>query len=519
MTDPSFVSRLASFPREWDGKVAYSSSLGRLSFAALRDDLRRLATWLRTETGLGADDRVAVCLPKSLEAITAHFAVLYAGGVFVPLQHLGPAPRLAALLGAIAPRLLITDRATAAQLRQEPDAIGLPPTVEIEAAPDGRGFEALLAAIAPAREPAAARPEALASIVFTSGSSGTPKGVMLSHRNIEINVDWMARADEIVPSDARFSQMPLQYRQSFLYHPVTTGSRIHLLTDRETMFPALIAELMAREGITVWASTPTALRLLIESGELGRHDLSRIRLVKSHGESPSVVALRVAMDFFPKARFTTSYGSTEALSITHLEVPRPLPEGLEALPLGRICREFRMLLCDEAGREVAAGEVGEICAIGEGVTLGYWKDPELTASKRLDSRPDSFRTGDLALRGADGEFHFMGRKDRVVKLRGHRLDLGEVEAVLKRHAAVREAVVFAVPGEGEDMDVAAAVLAPPQPAIEAELKRLCAAHLPRLAWPARILVLADFPLLAGRKIDRQKLRRMLESEGEPAAAG
>lgn len=518
MTDETIVPRLVAFPRAWDGRTAFSSSLGSLTFGLLRDDMLRFATWLRQEIGLQRGDRVALCLPKNLEAMIAHYGVLIAGGAYVALQYLGPTARLASILDSIAPCLLVTDRATAAQLRQERGAGALPPLLEIDAAPGGRGFEGLLRTVRPATEIVPTGPEDLAAIVFTSGSSGAPKGVMLSHRNVATNVDWMARVDEVGPEDARFSQMPLQYMSSFLFHPATAGARIHLLTDQETMFPALIADLMEREAVTIWASTPTALRLLIEGRELDRRDLSRVRLVKSHGEAPSVPVLRAAMDRFPNARFTTSYGSTEALSVTYLELPRPLPDGLPSLPLGRVCEEFRMLLCDDAGNEVAAGEIGEICAIGPGVTIGYWKDPDLTAAKRLGGRPDSFRTGDLAVRGADGEIRFVGRKDRVVKLRGHRFDLGEVEAVLRQHPAVREAVAFALPSQGGEMDVAVAVLAPPDAGLDAVLRQLCAAHLPRFAWPTRLVALAEFPLLPGRKIDRRRLRILLEDGSASGSA-
>jgi acyl-coenzyme A synthetase/AMP-(fatty) acid ligase len=189
-------------------------------------------------------------------------------------------------------------------------------------------------------------------------------------------------------------------------------------------------------------------------------------------------------------------------------VPRPLPEDLLRLPLGWPMDYCEVTLRDEAGREVADGDVGEVCVVSPGVSSGYWGDPELTAARQLTGIADSYRTGDFAVRDKDGLLRPIGRQDQMVKIRGHRLDLGEVEAVLRLHARVRDALAVAC--GAPDSEVRAVVLSEAGPDLLAELNRLCRRRLPGYGRPARIVVLAQFPLLSTGKIDRQALRRIAE---------
>jgi len=491
-------------PPAWNDRPAFTAAAGTLSFAMLREAALRMAGWLGTEAGVGRGDRVAVCLPKSLEAITSIYGVLAAGAAYVGLQQRGPLARTAAILAAADAKLLLTTRETLGQVEQAGLGKRLPPAVCVEAEPEGRGLEAMLRRARPLATPVAVGPDELAAIVFTSGSTGEPKGVMLSHRNMLRDVAWMVGADEMGADDLRLSQVPLHYISPHLFQPPLAGSRVHLLTDEDNMFPDRVAAAMAREGVTVWAAASTALRLLVDSGALRGLELPKLRLVKSHGEPMPMPVLRAAMAALPQARFSTTYGASEAPDITHLMVPRPLPPAMTELPLGTVQSDYRLLICDEAGTPLPDGETGEICCTGPGVFLGYWRDEALTASKRLDGRTDSFRTGDLGRRERDGTIRFLGRANQLVKLRGHRFDLGEVEAVLKRHAAVREAIALLAEPAGDEPGLLAAIETD-DPRIEPALMQLCAERLPRFAWPARLLFAAGLPRLANGKIDRQAL--------------
>jgi acyl-coenzyme A synthetase/AMP-(fatty) acid ligase len=194
-------------------------------------------------------------------------------------------------------------------------------------------------------------------------------------------------------------------------------------------------------------------------------------------------------------------------------VPRPLGVDVNAIPLGRPGCAHEIRLCDEAGREVGPGEIGEICAVGPAITIGYWNDPALSAAKRLAGVPDSYRTGDLARRSDDGLITLVGRKDHMVKLRGHRFDLGEIEAAAKVVPGVREAVAFTIGAATQAVTIVLAALAnvtgDERIDFERELQRVSRERLPRYARPHRIVICGEFPLLSTGKIDRRALEKIV----------
>lgn len=505
MSDYPIVRPLVTMPREWEQRTAFSTGAGALSFAALRETMLGLAGWFVREAGVRSGDRVAFCLPKGLEAVQTIYGILAAGGAYVGLQFDGPPARLGAIIAAIEPRVLVTTPEMSRKLAADGGMARMPPVLQVETATNGRGLETVLRSAVPLHSTQPVAPDDLAAIVFTSGSTGVPKGVMRSHRSMVVNGRWHVGVEGMGTRDVRLGNSMLHYIAQNLFFPAQSGCRNHLLSDQEVMFPELVAEIMERERATLWASTATALRLLIEQGDLGRRDLDSLRIVRSHGEVLSVDVLRAAMAAFPQATISSTYGLTEAPNITSFDAPRPLPADMRAVPLGPTQPEYALRLCDEAGNDVAAGEVGEICAIGPCVTLGYWNDPALTAAKRLNGRADSYRTGDLAYYGADGTLQFVGRKDHIVKLRGHRFDLGEIEAALRQHATVRDAAAVVVPRGGGQSEILAAVEAASTGDLEGQLRQICAERLPRFAWPTRIRVLAELPRLPNGKPDRQKL--------------
>jgi acyl-coenzyme A synthetase/AMP-(fatty) acid ligase len=194
-------------------------------------------------------------------------------------------------------------------------------------------------------------------------------------------------------------------------------------------------------------------------------------------------------------------------------VPGPLGADVTALPLGRPSPIYELSLRDQAGREVAPGEIGEICVVGPAVTMGYWNDPALSAAKRFGEAPDSYRTGDLAVLDDDGLFKLVGREDHVVKVRGHRFDLGEIESAARMEPRVREAVAFTIGAPTEAVEIVLAVLADGaggrQTGLAHELHRLCLERLPGFARPSRIAIFDEFPLLSTGKIDRRALEKRL----------
>ena len=272
-----------------------------------------------------------------------------------------------------------------------------------------------------------------------------------------------------------------------LFFPAATGCSAYLLSDNEAMFSDRIVGLMEENRTTIWKSTATALRLLAEGGHLEGRNLSALRRVEFVGEPIAIRVLRRAMAALPHVSFVQRFGATEAYRITQFLVPRPLPENLTTLPLGQPNKSYHLFLRGEGGKPAGCDERGEICVIGEPVMLGYWKDPALTASRRLDGRADSFCTGDFATLGEDGLLHWAGREDQIVKLRGHRVDLGEIEAVLRSHDGVLDCVALVFTGDDGEPDIRAFLLADKTRAPEADLKLISRRRLHAPARPGSFI--------------------------------
>jgi amino acid adenylation domain-containing protein len=507
MTCP-IVRRLIDMPAAWRDRTLFSTERGRLTYGEMRERMLWVAGWLRAK-GVVPGDRIAICLPKSLEALQAIFGILAAGAAYVPLQYQGPPARLRRILDSLEGRFLLTTEGMASILASTPDAARLPDIVACREDQEGSGLLQLLSGSAPASEIPDVEAEQLAAIFFTSGSTGEPKGVMWSHRGMWAATAAAVRRGGIADQDRLISLAGLHYSASAeLFYPLHVGCGIRLVSEREALLARLVVETMERERTTIWSSSATALRLLQEEGALENADLSALRRIEMFGEPMSMPALRKAMAALPQTEFFNLYAASEAFDMAGYSVPRPIPEGMITLPLGRPSPTYELLLCEEGGGEAATGQPGEIVVLGAPVMLGYWKDPALTAAKRHAGLPDSYRTGDLAVRDADGLLQLVGRKDHVVKLRGHRFDLAEIEAVLKSHPRVRDAVAFQCADMTRPSDVRAVVLSDSGPRILRELQLICIARLPRFAVPAEIAVLEQFPMLSSGKADRRKLAEM-----------
>jgi L-proline---[L-prolyl-carrier protein] ligase len=351
----------------------------------------------------------------------------------------------------------------------------------------------------------------LAYVLYTSGSTGKPKGVMLSHRAAVSFVDWCSETFAPRAEDRFSSHAPLHFDLSILdlYLAFTHGATVVLIGEEVGKDPLRLAALMAEARLTVWYSAPSILSVLAQYGNLSRYDYSPLRLVLFAGEVFPVKHLRALKALVPHPRYFNLYGPTETNVCTFCEIPAVIPdERTTPYPIGKTCSHLRAKVVDAQGTEVTSSGEGELCITGPAVMQGYWNLPEQTARAfLLDSAGMRwYRTGDVVMEDADGNYLYLGRRDRMVKRRGYRIELGEIEAGLYRHPAVKEAAVIALADEaGVRIRAFLSCQEGKRPSI-VELKRFCAEVLPLYMVPDFFSFQAALPQTSTGKVDYQRLK-------------
>ena len=492
-------------------KVAVRARARSLTYGELEMRSNQLARLLR-DRGLRPGDRVGLFFPKAVESVIAMVGVLKAGGVYVPLDPHAPARRVAGIAENCDLRALIT---TAERRRTLPER-----TLACALLVDGRAavgdelpWEAL-DGFPTSPLPESAIETDLAYILYTSGSTGQPKGVMLTHRNALTFVDWCAATFHITPDDRLSNHAPLHFDLSVfdVYNALAAGATVSMIHEEIAVFPQRLAALIEDHGITVWYSVPSALVYLLLHADLATRDLDRLRLILFAGEVFPMKYLRQLADLLPRADLYNLYGPTETNVCTYHRVDRFRLAGQDRLPIGRACANTEVFALDDQGRRVEAGGTGELFVRGPSVTPGYWGDPDKTRRAVVEHPLGTatgervYRTGDLVTLDESGEYLFLGRRDNQVKSRGYRIELGDIEAALYAHPAVIEAAVIAVPADDIGSRLRAFVaLRAGESVTPAALQSHCAGLVPRYMVPERIDVRAELPKTSTGKTDRTRL--------------
>ena len=491
-----------------NGSICYGD-LARLS-DRLRDRLR--------EMGVGPGDRVGICMRKSTDAIASIFGIMKAGAAYVPTDPTAPASRNAYIFINCEVKVLIAELRLAEALRLEFSQAGFALKI-IVLEGTGAGIPLTktldqLDTIRPASlvPSALSDPSRLAYILYTSGSTGRPKGVMLSHGNAACFVDWCSNVFQPNEHDRFSSHAPFHFDLSILdiYVSLKHGATLVLVEEQLGKEPTRLAPWIAQKNITVWYSAPSILSLLVQFGKLEQHDYSSLRLVLFAGEVFPIKYLKLLKGLWPHPRYFNLYGPTETNVCTFYEVPRLISESqAEPVPIGKACPYCEPLVVNETGIEVAAGSEGELCIAGPSVLQGYWNLPENTAKAFLPGRNGRwYRTGDIVVELPDGNYKFLGRRDRMIKKRGYRIELGEIEVALYRHPAIKEAAVIAFP-DRDGVPVRAFTSTRDGSKLSViELKRFCSENLPLYMVPDLFCSLEALPKTSTDKIDYQKLKSM-----------
>jgi len=335
---------------------------------------------------------------------------------------------------------------------------------------------------------------------------------MLSHGNAACFIDWCSEVFKPTEHDRFSSHAPFHFDLSILdiYVSLKHGATLVIVEEQLGKEPARLAPWIADKKLTVWYSAPSILSLLAQFGKLDQRDYSSLRHVLFAGEVFPIKYLKLLKSLWKHPRYFNLYGPTETNVCTFYEVPQLIPESQnEPVPIGKACPYCEPLVVSETGSEVGAGGEGELCISGPSVLQGYWNLPENTAKAFLPGRDTRwYRTGDIVAELPDGNYKFLGRRDRMIKKRGYRIELGEIEAALYRHPAIKEAAVLAFPDE-ENVPIKAFASTRNGTKLSIiELKKFCSENLPLYMVPDLFCCLEALPKTSTDKIDYQTLKGM-----------
>ena len=508
----------------------------RLTYGELDAAANQLARLLQ-EHGVEKGDRVCLLVPKSVAAILAIQAVVKADAAYVPIDPASPAARIEKILSASDPKLLLT----VSEARDLTDELFATGTVDasilvgsLDDAPiAGAHFssafsQADAASLSAEPLPSSATREDTAHVLFTSGSTGIPKGVVIKHANVIEFVEWGVSYFGIDERDRNSGHPPLHFDLSTfdIFGAFAAGAELHLVPAKINLLPHKLASFIRDGELTQWFSVPSVLTYMAKFDVVRQDDFPSLERLLWCGEVMPTPTLMHWMERLPHVTFTNLYGPTEAtIASSYFTVPQRPSNPTDAISIGAACEGEELVVLDDELNELPAGEVGMLYIGGVGLSPGYWRDKEKTAEAFIpDPRSPGgriYRTGDLSYRGGDGLFYFLGRADSQIKSRGYRIELGEIETALNARTDLRESAVVGVDVGGFEGTAICAALAPMDggdvdlPGLKEDLGSV----LPGYMIPSRWKIFHELPKNVNGKIDRKRLKELFaEDLGQSADA-
>ncbi len=493
-----------------DATAVIDPDRASILYRELDRDVGELARRLQAQ-GVGPGDRVGLLLPKSIGSIVSLYAILKAGAAYVPVDYGSPVARNRFIFSDCGVRALVvaTDRKQA--LLDDWEFAGAVQETPLDFLA-GYGISlTLLSFPAPECEDEQ-HPADLAYILYTSGSTGQPKGVMHTHASALAFIHWCDRTFDLSPADRFSSHAPLHFDLSIfdVFVSVMQGATLVLIGEAAGKQPQQLSRLIESQEISIWYSTPSILRLMVEFGKLDQTRTDSLRMVFFAGEVYPVSQFRKLHALVPNARYYNFYGPTETNVCTWYAVPEdPSEVADDHFPIGRVCSDDAALIVDGDCQPVGKEDKGELLIRGGSVMAGYWALPERNADAFVTiGGARWYRTGDIVQEVA-GDIVYLGRRDRMVKRRGYRVELGEIESALYHHDGIVEAAAVAIPDDDNGVLVNAFVSARGEPLSLIELKTFSASALPNYMIPDRFHVLDSLPKTSTDKIDYQKLKELI----------
>ncbi|TBN04422.1 amino acid adenylation domain-containing protein [Hyunsoonleella flava] len=510
-TLPDIVKNSAKL---YPNREAFKNSTNTVTFFQLDTKTSQLAKYL-IDSGVKKGDRVGIYLNRCLETVIAIYGILKAGAVYVPLDFTAPHTRTKLVLENCEITFLISSPTLKSKVTKLLGhnlslkcIIGLTHDVPVKTI----SWEDIFKIDLTEYQPIKILENDLAYIMFTSGSTGEPKGIMHTHKSGLSYAKLSSDLYGLNHEDRVGNHAPINFDIStfgYFSAPLVGASTV-LVSDAHTKLPSSLAQLIGNENITIWYSVPLALIQLLNSGMLDKLNMASLRWVLFGGEVFGLKYLKELMKKWPNAKFSNVYGPAEVNQCTYYNF-QSLPPNIKSLPLGKVWRntDFKILNTDD--EEAKLGKKGELVIRSGTMMSGYWKNKELTEKSLYRETLDTsieyvyYRTGDIVYQDENGVLFFVGRDDRQVKIRGYRIDLDEIESVLINHPDVNEAAVMVL-NVGNEKEIYAAILLFEDRVITPkELKLFCKKHLAIYAIPDDFEILKDLPRTSSGKIDKKRI--------------
>lgn len=488
-------------------RTALVAGDARLSYREIGDYACRLAHALHLR-GLQRGERVVIFMDSGWRCAASVFSVLLAGGVFVTVNAQTKRDKLAFILRDAGARILLSESHLArvfGPVAEQSPALRVLCASDTEALPAGvENLDAALANLPTTPLPQSTITLDLAALLYTSGTTGEPKGVMHTHQSLLFVLDSINEYLGFSQDDRLFSALPLNFGYGLFQWFSAVRAGAMLVLERSFTYPAQVFKRMHDEAVTIFASVPTVYAMMLAQDAKQSLRFPSVRLLTNAAAALPVEFIPGLQRLFPNAGLYKMYGQTECIRSAYLE-----PTRAEVKPesVGRAIPGTELLLLDEKGQPVTPGEVGILYVRGPHVMRGYWNQPEKTAEVLAPGPlPGEFllKSGDLFRQDAEGDFYFVARNDEIIKSRGEKVSPAEVENAIYSLSAVREAVVagvpdpllgevvcaFVTPREGDKLSVQ-------------QIKHVCSERLENYMVPKHVLLVSELPRTENGKLSRK----------------